>query len=82
MAPRHCIGYSIGVNYPPDWGEGQIFSIRKGEKRVLKENMTFHLVPGCLIFDEMCVTTSTSVRVTATCCEVLDTLPIELYEND
>ena len=79
---RHRIGYSIGVNYPPDWGEGQIFSIRKGEKRVLEENMTFHLVPGCLIFDEMGIVTSASVRVTATGCEVLNTLPIKLYEND
>ena len=78
----HRIGYSIGVNYPPDWGEGQIFSIRKGEKRVLEENMTFHLVPGCLIFDEMGITTSASVRVTATGCEVLNSLPIKLYEND
>ena len=78
---RHRIGYSIGVNYPPDWGEGQIFSIRKGEKRVLEENMTFHLVPGCLIFDEMGIVTSASVRVTATGCEVLNTLPVKLYEN-
>ena len=79
---RHRIGYSIGVNYPPDWGEGQIFSIRKGEKRALQENMTFHLVPGCLIFDEMGIVTSASVRVTATGCEVLNTLPVKLYEND
>ena len=78
---RHRIGYSIGVNYPPDWGEGQIFSIRRGEKRVLEENMTFHLVPGCLIFDEMGLVTSASVRVSATGCEILNTLPIKLYEK-
>ena len=78
---RHRIGYSIGVNYPPDWGEGQIFSIRAGEKRRLEENMTFHLVPGCLIFDEMGIVTSASVRVTATGCEVLNTLPVQLHEN-
>ena len=78
---RHRIGYSIGVNYPPDWGEGQIFSIRAGEKRRLEENMTFHLVPGCLLFDDMGIVTSASVRVTATGCEVLNTLPVQLYEN-
>ena len=33
---HHRIGYSIGINYPPDWGEGQIISIRKGEKRALR----------------------------------------------
>ncbi len=78
---KHRLGYSIGVNYPPDWGEGQIISIRKGETRALEENMTFHLVPGCLIFDEMGVVTSASVRVTATGCEVLNTIPAKLFEN-
>ena len=78
---HHRIGYSIGVNYPPDWGEGQIISIRKGGKRQLQENMTFHLVPGCIIFDEMTVTTSASIRVTATGCEVLNTIPRKLFEK-
>ena len=78
---RHRIGYSIGVNYPPDWGEGQIISIRQGEKRQLQENMTFHLVPGCIIFDDMGLVTSASIRVTATGCEVLNTVPIKLFEK-
>ena len=78
---RHRIGYSIGVNWPPDWGEGQIFSIRQGERRMLEENMTFHLVPGCLILNDMGVVSSASVRVTATGCEVLNTLPLKLYER-
>ena len=43
--------------------------------------MTFHLVPGCLIFDEMGLVTSNTVRVTATGCEVLNTLPVKLYER-
>jgi len=78
---HHRLGYSIGVNYPPDWGEGQIMSIRQGEKRELRENMTFHLVPGCLIVGQMGLVTSASVRVTATGCEVLNTLPIRLFES-
>ena len=78
---HHRIGYSIGINYPPDWGEGQIISIRKGERRALQENMTFHLVPGCLIFDEIGLTTSASVRVTENGCEVLTTIPIKLFER-
>ena len=32
---RHRLGYSIGVNYPPDWGEGEIISLRRGEEREL-----------------------------------------------
>ena len=77
----HRIGYSIGINYPPDWGEGQIISIRKGEKRLLQPNMTFHLVPGCLIQDEMGIVTSNSIRVTRTGVEVLNSLPRKLYER-
>ena len=36
---RHRLGYSIGVNFPPDWGEGQILSLRQGEKRKLDDSM-------------------------------------------
>ena len=75
------LGYSIGINYPPDWGEGQIISIRQGEKRRLQENMTFHLVAGVLIPGEFGSGASASVRVTATGCEVLTSLPLQLYEN-
>src|SRR5690606_27540786 len=28
---RNRLGYCIGVNYPPDWGEGEIISLRQGE---------------------------------------------------
>ena len=78
---HHRIGYSIGINQPPDWGEGQIISIRKGEKRRLQENMTFHLVPGILIAGKMGLVTSNSIRVTRTGCEVLNSIPRKLFEN-
>lgn len=39
------IGYSVGLNYPPDWGEHTI-SLRPGDKTVLQPDMTFHLIPG------------------------------------
>jgi Xaa-Pro aminopeptidase len=39
------IGYSIGLNYPPDWGE-QTMSLRPGDKTVLVPNMAFHIIPG------------------------------------
>ena len=75
------LGYSIGVNYPPDWGEGQIIDIRKGEKRPLQENMTFHIVSGTQIPNEFGTCTSASVRVTATGCEVLNTIPRKIFEK-
>ncbi len=39
------LGYSIGVGFPPDWGERTV-SIRAGDDTVLEENMTFHLIAG------------------------------------
>lgn len=35
------MGYSIGLNFPPDWGERTI-SFRHGAKYELQENMCFH----------------------------------------
>jgi ectoine hydrolase len=42
--PSRC-GYSIGLSYPPDWGE-RTMSLRPGDTTVLEEGMTFHLIPG------------------------------------
>src|SRR5262249_40799485 len=45
---RNRLGYSIGVNYPPDWGEGEVYSLRYGEHRPLEAGMTFHMPVVCL----------------------------------
>lgn len=39
------IGYSIGVGYPPDWGERTI-SLRPGESVTLEAGMCFHVMLG------------------------------------
>ena len=39
------IGYSIGLGYPPDWGE-HTASLRPGDRTVLQKNMTLHMVCG------------------------------------
>lgn len=39
------IGYSIGVAYPPDWGEHTI-SLRPGDKTVLKPGNVLHSILG------------------------------------
>jgi Xaa-Pro dipeptidase len=75
---RHRLGYSIGINFPPDWGEGQIMSLRKGEPRLLETNMTFHMVPLCLVYREFGVGFSATIRVTETGCEAFTRLPLEL----
>ncbi len=75
---RHRLGYSIGVNYPPDWGEGEIISLRQGETRELQPGMTFHMVPLCLIYREFGIGFSESIHVTETGCERFSSLPREI----
>jgi ectoine hydrolase len=39
------IGYSIGINYPPNWAD-HTASLRAGDTTVMVPNMTFHLMLG------------------------------------
>ncbi len=39
------IGYSVGLSYPPDWGERTI-SIRAGDRTELMPGMTLHIIPA------------------------------------
>jgi len=39
------VGYSIGLNFPPDWGE-RTASLRVGDNTTLKEGMCFHFQSG------------------------------------
>ncbi|MGJ9382278.1 M24 family metallopeptidase [Salipaludibacillus sp. CF4.18] len=70
------LGYSVGLGYPPDWGE-HTASIRKGDRTVLQPNMTFHLIPA-LWFDRCGVEMSETFRVTDEGCETFTTFPREL----
>lgn len=58
------IGYSMGLNYPPDWGE-HTASLRPGDKTILKPNMTFHMILG-MWMDSFGFECSESFRVTDT----------------
>lgn len=71
------IGYSIGVNYPPDWGE-QTISIRPGDKTPLQKNMTLHVIPG-IWYDEVGFEIDASIRVTDTGYESLFDFEQKLY---
>lgn len=61
------IGYSIGIGYPPDWGERTV-SLRPGETTVLAEGMAFHVILGLWMhgwgyeLSEPVVVTSTGVE--------------------
>lgn len=43
-------GYSIGLSYPPDWGE-RTMSLRRGDTTVLESNMVLHFMPALWLDD-------------------------------
>ena len=73
------IGYSIGMTFPPDWGERTV-SLRAGDKTVLQPNMTFHCVPG-MYYSDYGVTISQCIRVTETGHEKMSDFPFDLIVN-
>ena len=70
-------GYSIGIGYPPDWGE-QTLNISKGDKTILQPNVTFHMI-AVMQFGDWGVEASESVRVTEKGSELFCNLSRELH---
>lgn len=67
----HRTGYSIGIGFPPDWGEGRIMSLNENDPTVLEPGMCFHLIPDLKIAMQGGVVYSESVAVTETGHELL-----------
>ena len=70
-------GYSIGIGYPPDWGE-QTFNILKGDKTILQPNVTFHMI-AVMQFGDWGVEAREAVRVTESGSELFCNLSRELH---
>jgi ectoine utilization protein EutD len=70
-------GYSVGLNYPPDWGERTI-SIRADDETVLEPNMTIHFMPG-IWQDDWGIAISEAIRITATGVETFCNFPRRLF---
>lgn len=75
-------GYSIGIAFPPDWGEGHILSLRGGESTELQPGMTFHMPPSALMYGVGGIGFSETVLVTETGCEAITRYPRELVVID
>ncbi len=71
------IGYAMGLNYPPDWGE-HTASLRPGDKTVLAPNMTFHMILG-MWMENYGFECSESFRITDTGCKTLADFPRKLF---
>ena len=71
-------GYSVGIGFPPDWGEGRTQSIKQGDPTVLQANMTFHVLSNLWYEGKTLVAFSETARVKDGGCEVLTRAPREL----
>ena len=70
-------GYSIGIGYPPDWGEHTL-NIYKGDMTPLKPNICFHMI-AVMQFGEWGVEASEAIRVTDKGAELFCNLSKELH---
>ena len=73
-------GYSIGLSYPPDWGE-RTMSFRAGDKTVLQPNMCFHFMPGLWV-DDWGLEITESIRITESGVECLSNVPRQLQTKN
>jgi len=73
-------GYSIGLSYPPDWGE-HTMSLRRGDKTELKPGMCLHFMPG-LWLDDGGLEITESILITETGVECLSNVPRNLMVKD
>ncbi len=71
------IGYSIGVAYPPDWGEHTI-SLRPGDKSVLEPGNVVHCILG-MWMEGWGIEVSETILVTEKGNETLTKFPREIH---
>jgi Xaa-Pro dipeptidase len=67
-------GYSIGIAFAPDWGEGGILSLYTGVTTELQPGMTFHIPVALRVFGQFTVGVSETVVVTETGRRALGTI--------
>src|SRR5579884_3733334 len=75
---RKRLGYSVGVGFAPDWGEGHILHLSREDPTVLEPGMVFHLPPALRRYAVVGVGCSETVAVTADGVEVITDFPREL----
>jgi Xaa-Pro dipeptidase len=75
---RKRAGYSIGISFAPDWGEGNIMSVFKTVNIELVPNMTFHLPITLREYYRHTVAVSETIAITETGCRALSDVPRDL----
>ena len=77
---RKRAGYSMGISFAPDWGEGNIMSVYKTVDIELVPGMAFHLPITLRDYYKHTVAVSETIAITETGCRPLSDLPRDLVK--
>jgi Xaa-Pro dipeptidase len=77
---RKRTGYSMGISFAPDWGEGNILHLNKGYDVELVPGMVFHIPITLRDYAKFTVAVSETVVVTETGWRSLSNIPRDLVE--
>lgn len=75
------MGYSVGLSYPPDWGE-RTASLRSEDETVLQPGMVFHFMPALWMDDWGLETTETILITDQGPAKPLCTMDRKLFVKD
>jgi Xaa-Pro dipeptidase len=77
---RKRTGYSMGISFAPDWGEGNILSLFRGVDVALEPGMAFHVPITLREWGRFTVAVSETLLVTETGARPLGSVPRGLVE--
>jgi Xaa-Pro dipeptidase len=77
---RKRTGYSLGISFAPDWGEGNILSLFRGVDVPLEAGMVFHVPITLREYNKFTVAVSETVLVTDAEARTLSTISRELVQ--
>ncbi|MFE7030895.1 M24 family metallopeptidase [Streptomyces sp. NPDC057621] len=73
---RKRSGYSVGIGFAPDWGEGHLLSLGETEEKRFARDMVVHVVPTLRIEGMAGIGLSATVLITEDGHEVLTSCPV------
>jgi Xaa-Pro dipeptidase len=75
---RKRTGYSIGISFAPDWGEGNILSLYRNVDVPLEPGMVFHVPIALREYGKFTVAVSETVAVTQAAARPLSRISREM----
>jgi len=78
---RKRTGYSMGISFAPDWGEGNILSLFRGVDTPLEPGMVFHVPITLREYNKFTVAVSETVMVTDGAARTFSTISRDLVQT-